>query len=640
MQSVLFRPDDGEAPTVGQTVTPAPVEPGWLDHATGWLDYIPGWAWALSLTVLTIATLITLPIAKRQAFKAGRRASGDKASDAKGTALFATAMVPAALTWLAVLAGSFRGLVGFGRDTLKWRDGWEYLVPLTLDGVAITFGFLAFRAVKAGRSPDRAIRIVMGTALASVAINYGHEVGNGGSKLGGAYLGLLSLLAMLIFDELLDQFGEGTAFIQRVNPAFGMRWITWPTNTACAWVAWRNYPPRPLPLNATDQQKAWWGSVNHAIAHLNTVRRAKRIAQYRLDVETAGLPAPWWMTVLPWPRVRQLSNVLSARDAEMADMAARLAQVSAEFEAERQQHTAAAESLRMALAEKVRAENEAAAALRQAEQMRADLEQQIARLRQHMTETVHRTESIADRQLTTARTELEQAATRLDRLEQQWIEAQQRAAVLSQQLSAARSETASARLSAEESEKAAAALRSALTEATEKHRTELAETVTRLQAENAETIARIRAEMSTVNLSEYRNSEGRKGRTGQRGTLSAKGGGAPNRPRMTDEEAVQALLRVHPEPEWQWSQPQIRDITGAGGERLQRLQTAIAEHHRRATAGNGRGGASGSAENGAGEVAVNGAPRRTESPNGARSDDLSDDDKEDSRGRLAAAALA
>ncbi len=48
---------------------------------------------------------------------------------------------------------------------------------------------------------------------------------------------------MVMFHEFLDRFEEGTAYIKRTNPKFGLRWITWPTNTLCAAVAWHNHPP-------------------------------------------------------------------------------------------------------------------------------------------------------------------------------------------------------------------------------------------------------------------------------------------------------------------------------------------------------------------------------------------------------------
>lgn len=42
------------------------------------------------------------------------------------------------------LAGSFHSLVAFGRNVLDWNGGAECLVPGTLDGVSVTFAFLAW----------------------------------------------------------------------------------------------------------------------------------------------------------------------------------------------------------------------------------------------------------------------------------------------------------------------------------------------------------------------------------------------------------------------------------------------------------------------------------------------------------------
>jgi hypothetical protein len=79
------------------------------------------------------------------------RAPGEKR--AKDAALTVASLVPAGLFWVMVLAGSFHGLVAFGRSTLGWRNGWEYLVPGTLDGVSVTFAMLALRAVRKGKTP-------------------------------------------------------------------------------------------------------------------------------------------------------------------------------------------------------------------------------------------------------------------------------------------------------------------------------------------------------------------------------------------------------------------------------------------------------------------------------------------------------
>jgi hypothetical protein len=161
------------------------------------------------------------------------------------------------------LAGSFHGLVAFGRTTLGWRDGWEYLVPGTLDGVSVTFAMLAFRAVRKQKTPDRCYRVVWGAAIASATINFSYESSN---PLAGGYVALLSLFGMVMFDEFLNQFEEGAASVRRENPKFGVRWLTWPTNTFLAAVAWRNHPP----AEGTP------GTVANAVANLNRVRAAKR----------------------------------------------------------------------------------------------------------------------------------------------------------------------------------------------------------------------------------------------------------------------------------------------------------------------------------------------------------------------------
>jgi hypothetical protein len=183
--------------------------------------------------------------------------------------LTVASLVPAALFWLMVLAGSLHGLVAFGRTTLGWHDGWEYLVPGTLDGVSVTFAMLAFRAVRRQKTPDRCYRVVWGAALASATINFAHEYDTSGNALAGGYLGLLSLFGMVMFDEFLSQFEEGAASIRRENPKFGIRWITWPSNTFLAAVAWRNHPP----AEGTP------GTVSNAVANLNRVRADKRTAR-------------------------------------------------------------------------------------------------------------------------------------------------------------------------------------------------------------------------------------------------------------------------------------------------------------------------------------------------------------------------
>ena len=292
---ILTQPDNGTVPT-GTPQVPAGQGrlQGALDAVGHWASTIPGWLWAIALTALLVFTIVALPLARTQARKAGQRINGKvSATDKKDRRLLLAVLAPAVLFWLAVLIGSGRSLVGFGRDDLNWKGGWEYLVPLTLDGVAVAFGALAFRAIAKKRNPDRAYRVVWMATAASAAINFFHEIN--GSKLGAGYLAILSLFGMLIFHELLAQFEEGAEWIKRTNPKFGLRWLTWPTNTLCAWVAWRNYP-------ITGDADA---TIGLAVEHLETVRRTKT------ERRASEVDSPvWWMRLAPWTEVAALRTAL------------------------------------------------------------------------------------------------------------------------------------------------------------------------------------------------------------------------------------------------------------------------------------------------------------------------------------------
>jgi hypothetical protein len=91
--------------------------------------------------------------------QAGVRARGGEAApdrfgrpSVRDTALTVVSLIPAALFWGMVLAGSLHGLVASGRQTLGWRDGWAYLVPGTLDGVS--------RRGRRARRPEQVLRRV------------------------------------------------------------------------------------------------------------------------------------------------------------------------------------------------------------------------------------------------------------------------------------------------------------------------------------------------------------------------------------------------------------------------------------------------------------------------------------------------
>ncbi len=314
-EHVTALPADPGSPVPVETPAVAPTEaPDAWDRFLDLLDLAPGWVWAAALGGLLLASLLLMPLIRRNARKVGAHAAGKTDNDSNPTKdrrLLLAALAPAAVNWIAVIVGSGRGLIGFGRDTLRLHDGWELLVPLTLDGVGISFAILAFRAVRKHRNPDRCILVAWVAMGASAVINYGHEAGlPGGSHLGGLYLGLLSVFGMGIFHELLGQFEEGADQIKRSRPKFGMRWITYFPNTLCAALAWTNHPPAGEPK----------ATVSNAVAHLESVRAGKRARR----VERFTPSPTGWARILPHVRARQLDAVLASRTAEHAEIASRL----------------------------------------------------------------------------------------------------------------------------------------------------------------------------------------------------------------------------------------------------------------------------------------------------------------------------
>jgi len=236
---------------------------------------VPPGVWVVLVVANMVATLVAWSTARRRIRRAGQRAADPQlvagaVARSRDTALTVAALIPAGLFWAMVLAGSFHGLIAFGREVLGWHGGWEYLVPGTLDGVSVTFAFLAFRAVRLRKAPDRCYRVVWGAAIASATVNFAFEYTHSGHNfIAGGYVALLSMFGMVMLHEFLAQFEEGTAYVKRSNPRFGARWITWPTNTFCAAVAWRNYPP----AEGTP------ATVLNAITNLDRVRALKREAR-------------------------------------------------------------------------------------------------------------------------------------------------------------------------------------------------------------------------------------------------------------------------------------------------------------------------------------------------------------------------
>ncbi len=235
------------------------------------VEHIPPGVWAVLALANVVLMALTWRVARRRLKRLAERASHpdrfDENTRKRDTALTVASLVPAALFWGMVIAGSFHGLVAFGRNVLEWNGGAEYLVPGTLDGVSVTFAFLAFRAIHKQRDPSRSQRVVWAASLTSATVNFAYEYMNTHNLIAASYLGVLSVFGVVIFHEFLSQFEEGAEYVRKAKrPPYGLRWLTWPSSTFCSFIAWQNYPP----AEGTP------ATVLNGLANLERVRAIKR----------------------------------------------------------------------------------------------------------------------------------------------------------------------------------------------------------------------------------------------------------------------------------------------------------------------------------------------------------------------------
>lgn len=234
---------------------------------------VPRWVTVLVVVVLTASLLLGVPLARLAGTRQGRRLAHPERlttirEKAKDTALFLAALVPSVLVWLAVMGVSFIGLTGFAEKVMHWTHWTNMLVPLSLDGISVSFGAWAFVAVKRGRHPGRAYKIVLAAAAMSAVLNFVHGRSEW-SLWAGLYLAFLSLAGMAMFHELLEQFvaayHDDEPLMTR-HPRFGQRWFYAPVSTFAARRAWIVHPP----------QEGLRPSVRNALGHLEDVREARR----------------------------------------------------------------------------------------------------------------------------------------------------------------------------------------------------------------------------------------------------------------------------------------------------------------------------------------------------------------------------
>jgi Protein of unknown function (DUF2637) len=240
---------------------------------------VPAWI-AAALGVATVAMFLGVLLLVARYRRAAAQHNPTLRDEKVLRRLFIAALIPTLVVIGAVMGISFVGLSSFARHDMGWHSWISLIVPLSLDGISITFGFWAFVAVKRGRHPGRSERIVYVGALISAWINFNHgrQEWTGAA---GIYLGFLSLASAWMFHELLSQFMDAQAALPKAHrngtPMFGERWLWAFWSTLMARRAWVVYPPTP------DVEP----TAANALVHLDTVRanRATRRLRHKATVD-------------------------------------------------------------------------------------------------------------------------------------------------------------------------------------------------------------------------------------------------------------------------------------------------------------------------------------------------------------------
>jgi len=242
---------------------------------------VPSWI-AVALGAATLCLILAVVLIGMRGKRAAKNEDAG-VKDAKALRrLFTAALIPSLGVIASVMAISFVGLASFARDDMGWHSWIRFIVPVSLDGISITFGFWAFVAVKRGRDPRRSEKIVYIGALISAWINFNHGRQEW-TGVAGIYLGFLSLASAWMFHELLAQFSDGHENLPKVRrngiPVFGERWLWAMPSTFSARRAWIVYPP------AADVEP----TVSNALSHLQAMRVER--AQERQARKTGNRPA-------------------------------------------------------------------------------------------------------------------------------------------------------------------------------------------------------------------------------------------------------------------------------------------------------------------------------------------------------------
>ena len=139
------------------------------------------------------------------------------------------------VVFASVAAMSYRGLTAFAVDTLGLSGWWRYVVPVSLDGAAVSASFFAYRASIHGEPAFGPRLLVCLFGGASAFFNW-HEAASERGLLAAAFYAGMSVLVVLMFDlgakqirrRALARQGKLEAPLPRFRLA---RWLLAPIET-------------------------------------------------------------------------------------------------------------------------------------------------------------------------------------------------------------------------------------------------------------------------------------------------------------------------------------------------------------------------------------------------------------------------
>ena len=229
---------------------------------------------------------------------AGPRGAGRDAGTAGETTvqdrlITAVAFFFYVVVFASVAAMSYRGLMAFAEDTLGLTGAWRFVVPVSLDGAAVSASFFGYRAAIHGEPAFGPRILVCLFGGASAFFNW-HEAAAERGLLAAAFYAAMSVLVVVMFDLGAKQIRRRALArqgkLEPPLPRFRLaRWLLAPVETF-----------RALRIAALETDLTAEQAVRLArLRHHQQRERARRRGQRRPTRRAPGSPADTTTTGRP-----------------------------------------------------------------------------------------------------------------------------------------------------------------------------------------------------------------------------------------------------------------------------------------------------------------------------------------------------